>query len=108
GRRPLLLLGFALGYAHSCWPSVRPIRRWYLDKSSVALTGAVIGVLTVIVVADLTAGTGPFNTGCTERYRRLAQHERHGFRLSGARPAPGLFAARDSGCAGDALFVDVP
>jgi MFS family permease len=62
GRRPLLLLGFAL----------EPVRGLVLAVSSAypalvlgqilsGMTGAVIGVLTVIVVADLTAGTGRFN-----------------------------------------------
>ena len=62
GRRPLLLLGFAL----------EPVRGLVLAVSAAypalvfaqifsGITGAVIGVLTVIVVADLTAGTGRFN-----------------------------------------------
>ena len=62
GRRPLLLLGFAL----------EPVRSLVLALSTAypalvfgqilsGVTGAVIGVLTVIVVADLTAGTGRFN-----------------------------------------------
>jgi MFS family permease len=62
GRRPLLLLGFAL----------EPVRGLVLAFSAAypalvfgqilsGITGAVIGVLTVIVVADLTAGTGRFN-----------------------------------------------
>ena len=62
GRRPLLLLGFAL----------EPVRGLVLAVSSAypalvlgqilsGMTGAVIGVLTVIVVADLTVGTGRFN-----------------------------------------------
>jgi MFS family permease len=62
GRRPLLLIGFAL----------EPLRALLLAATSVypalvaaqflsGVTGAIIGVLTVIVVADLTAGTGRFN-----------------------------------------------
>jgi MFS family permease len=62
GRRPLLLIGFAL----------EPVRGFLLAASAAypalvfgqvlsGITGAVIGVLTVIVVADLTAGTGRFN-----------------------------------------------
>ena len=62
GRRPLLLLGFAL----------EPLRGLVLAFSAAypalvvgqilsGITGAVIGVLTVIIVADLTAGTGRFN-----------------------------------------------
>ena len=62
GRRPLLLIAFAL----------EPVRGFVLAASAAypallfgqilsGMTGAVIGVLTVIVVADLTAGTGRFN-----------------------------------------------
>ena len=62
GRRPLLLIGFAL----------EPVRGLLLATTAAypalvlaqvlsGVTGAVIGVLTVIVVADLTAGTGRFN-----------------------------------------------
>ena len=62
GRRPLLLAGFAL----------EPLRALLLAATAAysalvvaqvlsGVTGAIIGVLTVIVVADLTAGTGRFN-----------------------------------------------
>ncbi len=62
GRRPLLLIGFGL----------EPLRALLLAGSAAypalvaaqflsGVTGAIIGVLTVIVVADLTAGTGRFN-----------------------------------------------
>jgi MFS family permease len=62
GRKPLLLIGFA----------IEPLRAALLAFSSdytllvigqllSGITGAVIGVLTVLVVTDLTAGTGRFN-----------------------------------------------
>jgi len=62
GRRPLLLIGFGL----------EPIRAILLAFTSAypllvvgqimsGITGAVIGVLTILVIADLTAGTGRFN-----------------------------------------------
>lgn len=62
GRRPLLLVGFAL----------EPIRAVLLACTAAypglivaqalsGATGAIIGVMTVIVIADLTAGTGRFN-----------------------------------------------
>jgi MFS family permease len=62
GRRPFLLVGFG----------VEPIRAILLALTAAmpvlfvvqflnGISGAVIGVLTVIVVADLTAGTGRFN-----------------------------------------------
>lgn len=62
GRRPLLLVGFG----------VEPVRAILLALTAAmpvlflvqvlnGVSGAVIGVLTIIVVADLTAGTGRFN-----------------------------------------------
>jgi MFS family permease len=62
GRRPLLLIGFAL----------EPIRAVMLAGTSSfavmmvgqllnGVTSAIIGVLTVIVITDLTTGTGRFN-----------------------------------------------
>jgi MFS family permease len=62
GRRPLLLVGFAL----------EPIRAVLLALATgygllvvaqilSGVTGAIIGVLTVLVITDLTAGTGRFN-----------------------------------------------
>jgi MFS family permease len=62
GRKPLLLIGFA----------AEPIRAALLAFSNdyvflvigqllSGITGAIIGVLTVLVVTDLTAGTGRFN-----------------------------------------------
>ncbi len=62
GRKPLLLLGFA----------AEPLRAALLAFSNAygflvlaqilsGVTGAIIGVLTVIVITDLTAGTGRFN-----------------------------------------------
>jgi MFS family permease len=62
GRKPLLLIGFG----------AEPVRAALLAFGSnyallvvaqvlSGVTGAVIGVLTVIVITDLTAGTGRFN-----------------------------------------------
>src|SRR5262249_56265944 len=62
GRRPLLLIGFA----------VEPIRALILAATSAypfllaaqllgGVSASIIGVLTVIVITDLTAGTGRFN-----------------------------------------------
>jgi MFS family permease len=47
-------------HAHSSWPSTAYPALVFGQILS-GVTGAVIGVLTVIVVADLTAGTGRFN-----------------------------------------------
>ena len=62
GRRPLLLIGFAaeplraalLAFSHDYAFLV-------IGQLLSGITGAVIGVLTVLVVTDLTAGTGRFN-----------------------------------------------
>jgi MFS family permease len=62
GRKPLLLIGFA----------VEPIRAALLAFTSSyvflviaqllsGITGAIIGVLTVLIITDLTTGTGRFN-----------------------------------------------
>jgi MFS family permease len=62
GRRPLLVIGFA----------AEPIRAGVLALTAAypflvvaqvldGISGAIIGVLTVIVITDLTAGTGRFN-----------------------------------------------
>jgi len=62
GRRPLLLVGFAalpiraLVFAWTTNPIVL-IAAQLLD----GISGAMLGVLTALVVADLTAGTGRFN-----------------------------------------------
>jgi MFS family permease len=62
GRRPLLLIGFALEpvrglllAATAAYPAL------VLAQVLSGVTGAIIGVLTVVVVTDLTAGTGRFN-----------------------------------------------
>lgn len=62
GRRPLLLIGFA----------IEPVRATLLALTAdfpflvvaqllSGITGAIIGVLTTLVIADLTAGSGRFN-----------------------------------------------
>ena len=62
GRKPLLLLGFAL-------PPLRAALLAFTNGYAFlvvaqlldGVTGAIIGVLTIIVIADLTKGTGRFN-----------------------------------------------
>src|SRR3981081_4017319 len=62
GRRPLLLVGFtalpirALGFAWTTNP-MSLICAQVLD----GVSGTMLGVLTALIVADLTAGTGRFN-----------------------------------------------
>jgi MFS family permease len=62
GRRPLLLLGFAalpiraLVFASTANPTILIVAQ-VLD----GISGTMLGVLTALTVADLTAGTGRFN-----------------------------------------------
>jgi MFS family permease len=62
GRRPLLLVGFAalpiraLVFASTANPTILIVAQ-VLD----GISGAMLGVLTALTVADLTAGTGRFN-----------------------------------------------
>lgn len=62
GRRPLLLVGFAalpiraLVFALTANPTILIVAQ-VLD----GISGAMLGVLTALIVADLTAGTGRFN-----------------------------------------------
>jgi MFS family permease len=62
GRKPLLLLGFA---AEPLRAALLAFTNAYaflvLAQILSGITGAIIGVLTVIVITDLTAGTGRFN-----------------------------------------------
>jgi MFS family permease len=62
GRKPLLLIGFAIEPVRavllaftSAYPFLALVQ--FLD----GINGAIISVLTVLVIADLTAGTGRFN-----------------------------------------------
>jgi MFS family permease len=62
GRKPLLLIGFAiepLRAALLAFTSAYP----YLVVAQIlnGISGAIIGVLTLLVITDLTAGTGRFN-----------------------------------------------
>src|SRR5262249_1002948 len=62
GRRPLLLLGFAIEPVRAVLLACTsgygfPLAAQVLD----GISGAIIGVMTVIVITDLPAGTGRFN-----------------------------------------------
>jgi MFS family permease len=62
GRRPLLLIGFALEPIRAVLLAVTgayPVL--VIAQALSGVTGAVIGVLTVLIITDLTAGTGRFN-----------------------------------------------
>jgi MFS family permease len=63
GRRPLLLIGFALEPLRAILLAVFSNGYALLIVAQVlnGITGAIIGVLTVLVITDLTAGTGRFN-----------------------------------------------
>ena len=62
GRRPLLLIGFGLEPVRALLLAISPAYPVLVAAQVLSgITGATIGVLTIIVVADLTAGTGRFN-----------------------------------------------
>jgi MFS family permease len=62
GRRPLLLIGFGLEPVRALVLAVTAAYPALLATQVLSgLTGATIGVLTTVVVTDLTAGTGRFN-----------------------------------------------
>ena len=62
GRKPLLLIGFALEPARAALLAFsNNYALLVIGQLLSGLTGAIIGVLTVLVITDLTAGTGRFN-----------------------------------------------
>ena len=62
GRRPLLLMGLALEPLRAtCLRSSTNYPFLIVAQVLNGITGAIIGVLTVLVITDLTAGTGRFN-----------------------------------------------
>jgi MFS family permease len=62
GRRPLLLIGFALEPVRAALLAFTSSYGFLIIAQLLSgVTGAIIGVLTIIVITDLTAGTGRFN-----------------------------------------------
>jgi MFS family permease len=62
GRKPLLLIGFAVEPVRAALLAFTTNYGWLIVAQLLSgVTGAIIGVLTIIVIADLTAGTGRFN-----------------------------------------------
>jgi MFS family permease len=62
GRKPLLLIGFAAEPVRAALVAFTSNYSFLvLAQILSGVSGAIIGVLTVIVIADLTAGTGRFN-----------------------------------------------
>jgi MFS family permease len=62
GRRPLLLIGFGLEAFRAAFLAFAAgYAGFALAQVLDGITGAIVGVLTVVVVTDLTAGTGRFN-----------------------------------------------
>ena len=62
GRRPLLLLGFALEAARALLLAFTANFGWLIVAQLLnGVTGAIVGVVVVLVITDLTAGTGRFN-----------------------------------------------
>ena len=64
GRKPLLLAGFSIEVIRAGLMSIigNPIL-WLPVQLLSGISGAILPVLTVVVVTDLTAGTGRFNLG---------------------------------------------
>ncbi len=62
GRKPLLLIGFALEPARAALLAFTSDYGLLMAAQILdGISGAIIGVLTVLVITDLTAGTGRFN-----------------------------------------------
>ena len=64
GRRPLLLVGFAdlpIRALLFAWTTTRMI--FIIAQLLDGVSAMVLGVLTALIIADLTAGTGRFNLG---------------------------------------------
>ena len=62
GRRPLLLIGFAMEPVRAAILAVTAYYPFLVAAQVLdGISGATVGVLTVIVLTDLTAGTGRFN-----------------------------------------------
>jgi MFS family permease len=62
GRKPLLLLAFALEAARAVLLAFTTNFGWLILAQLLSgITGAIVGVLFVLVITDLTAGTGRFN-----------------------------------------------
>lgn len=62
GRKPLLLVGFALEPIRAALLAFTANYAFLVAAQLLdGITGAIIGVLTVLVITDLTAGTGRFN-----------------------------------------------
>jgi len=113
GRRPLLLVGFAalpiraLVFAWTANPMIL-IAAQVLD----GVSGTMLGVLTALIVADLTASTGRSTWRRLRRddvwHRRFAQH--HTFRPRGREPWPrgGISGHRSSGpgCCASPVVAD--
>jgi MFS family permease len=62
GRKPLLLIGFAIEPLRAALLAFTNSYPFLVVAQLLSgVTGAIIGVLTVLVITDLTAGTGRFN-----------------------------------------------
>jgi MFS family permease len=62
GRKPLLLIGFGLEPLRAAISAVTSYYPFLVVAQVLdGITGAIIGVLTILVITDLTTGTGRFN-----------------------------------------------
>jgi MFS family permease len=110
GRRPLLMIGFA----------IEPIRAALLAVTSAyplllvaqvlgGVTASIIGVLTVIVITDLTAGTGRFNlaqgtVGALSGLVAATSNFGAGYLVHAFGPAVGFLATATAATAATALL----
>ena len=110
GRKPLLLIGFALDAAARRAARLQPNYAFLVVAQILdGVSGAIIGVVTVIVITDLTTGTGRFNLaqgavgamiGIAASVSTLAT----GFSFKGIGPAAGFIAIAAVAAAATALI----
>src|ERR1700694_4934910 len=64
-RKPLLLLGFGIGAVRLVLFAVTTTYSWLLVGQLLGgLTSAIVEVLIIVIIAEVTAGTGRFNLVC--------------------------------------------
>ena len=98
GRRPLLVIGFALEPIRAALLAFTANYTFLVIAQLLnGITGAIIGVLTVLVITDLTAGTGRFNlaqgtVGAMIGIAASASTLATGYLFQGVGPAIGFLA----------------
>lgn len=110
GRRPLLLIGFGLEPVRAALLAVTAGYPFLMLAQLLnGITGAIIGVLTILVITDLTSGTGRFNlaqgavgamSGLAASLSTLAT----GYLVQSFGPTSGFLAITAVACAATALI----